>query len=185
LSGFFVVLDVRSTTVAVWQKGHSACPSLAPRDPVDEEAPDPVAIFYRPALLSTTPANLRRAGTPARPAAAAYAAAASAVKRGNEEQWRRAVETSRVRAGRFKWVEPDQVGTAPSMVQGHPMSKTKFFLSKTGCNWVAMPTGSISKNQSVSRQKMENAVSANKDASFGMSNIKICLVGNTSIERPL
>ena len=81
-----MVLDVRSTTVAVWQKGHSACPSLAPRDPVDEEAPDPVAIFYRPALLSTTPANLRRAGTPARPAAAAYAAAASAVKRGNEEQ---------------------------------------------------------------------------------------------------
>ena len=131
-----MVLDVRSTTVAVWQKGHSACPSLAPRDPVDEEAPDPVAIFYRPALLSTTPANLRRAGTPARPAAAAYAAAASAVKRGNEEQWRRAVETSRVRVGRFKWVEPDQVGTAPSMVQGHPMSKTKFSLQnrvQLGC----------------------------------------------------
>ena len=81
-----MVLDVRSTIVAVWQKGHSACPSLAPRDPVDEEAPDPVAIFYRPALLSTTPANLCRAGTPARPAAAAYAAATSAVKRGNEEQ---------------------------------------------------------------------------------------------------
>ena len=170
-----MVLDVRSTTVAVWQKGHSACPSLTPRNPVDEEAPDPVAIFYRPALLSTTPANLRRVGTPARPAAAAYAAAASAVKRGNEEQWRRAVETSRVRAGRFKWVEPDQVGTAPSLVQGHPMSKTKFSLSKTGCNWVAVPTGSISKNQSVSRQKMENAVSASKDASFGMSNSKICL----------
>ena len=168
-----MVLDVRSTTVAVWQKGHSACPSLAPRDPVDEEAPDPVAIFYRPALLSTTPANLRRAGTPARPAAAAYAAAASAVKRGNEEQTGVTTESG---AGRsFNWVEPDQVGTAPSLVQGHPMSKTKFSLSKTGCNWVAVPTGSISKNQSVSRQKMENAVSASKDASFGMSNSKICL----------
>ena len=81
-----------------------------------------------------------------------------------------------MRAGRFKWVEPDQVGTAPSMVQGHPMSKTKFSLSKTGCNWVAVPTGSISKNQSVSRQKMENAVSASKDASFGMSNSKISLL---------
>ena len=86
------------------------------------------------------------------------------------------METSRVRAGRFKWVEPDQVGTAPSLVQGHPMSKTKFSLSKTGCNWVAVPTGSISKNQSVSRQKMENAVSASKDASFGMSNSKISLL---------
>jgi len=114
LSGFFVVLDVRSTTVAVWQKGHSACPSLAPRDPVDEEAPDPVAIFYRPALLSTTPANLCRAGTPARPAAAAYAAATSAVKRGNEEQTGVTTESG---AGRsFNWVEPDQVGTAPSLV---------------------------------------------------------------------
>jgi len=60
------------------------------------------------------------------------------------------------------------------MVQGHPMSKTKFSLSKTGCNWVAVPTDSISKNQSVPRQKMENAVSASKDASFGMSNSKIC-----------
>jgi len=134
LSGFFVVLDVRSTTVAVWQKGHSACPSLAPRDPVDEEALDPVAIFYRPALLSTTPANLRRAGTPARPAAAAYAAAASAVKRGNEEQTGVTTESG---AGRsFNWVEPDQVGTAPSMVQGHPMSKTKFSLQnrvQLGC----------------------------------------------------
>ena len=79
-------------------------------------------------------------------------------------------------AGRsFNWVEPDQVGTAPSLVQGHPMFKTKFSLSKTGCNWVAVPTGSISKNQSVSRQKMENAVSASKDASFGMSSSKICL----------
>jgi len=56
------------------------------------------------------------------------------------------------------------------------MSKTKFSLSKTGSNWVAVPTGSISKNQSVSRQKMENAVSASKDASFGMSNSKICLI---------
>ena len=53
------------------------------------------------------------------------------------------------------------------------MSKTKFSLSKTGCNWVAVPTGSISKNQSVSRQKIKNAVSASKDASFGMSNSKI------------
>ena len=55
------------------------------------------------------------------------------------------------------------------------MSKTKFSLSKTGCNWVVVPTGSISKNQSVSRQKMKNAVSASKDVSFGMSNSKICL----------
>ena len=54
------------------------------------------------------------------------------------------------------------------------MSKTKFSLSKTGCNWVAVPTGSISKNQSVSRQKMENAMSTSKDASFVMSNSKIC-----------
>ena len=116
-----MVLDVRSTTVAVWQKGHSAYPPLAPRDPVDEEAPDPVAIFYRPALLSTMPANLRRVGTPARPAAAAYAAAASAVKRGNEEQtgvtMSKTVASAAASAGRsFNWAEPDQVGMAPSLV---------------------------------------------------------------------
>ena len=64
------------------------------------------------------------------------------------------------------------------------MSKMKFSLSKTGCNWVAVPTGSISKNQSVSRQKMKKAVSANKNASFGMSNSKISLGVNIQLVKP-
>jgi hypothetical protein len=64
------------------------------------------------------------------------------------------------------------MGTDPSLAQGHPVSKTKFSLSKTGWNWGAVSTDQISRNQSVSWPKTRKWVSASKEVAFGMSNSK-------------
>ena len=103
-----MVLDVRSTTVAVLQKGHSGLASLAPRELVEDEAPEPVAIFNRPLLAF----SCRRC----------QPAAAFIVETGKES----ATVNGRVRADSYV-VQPYQVRGRPNCGSGAPDVQNKNF----------------------------------------------------------
>jgi len=51
----------------------------------------------------------------------------------------------RARPGWHERVQPDQVGTQPTLAQGHPVSKTKISLSKTGCKGGRCPLAKFSR----------------------------------------
>jgi len=158
-----VVLEVRSTMVAVRQKGHSGCPPvggcpLGPREPVEEEAPEPIAIF-RPLLAPTGPLD--------NPAPAKPAPPPPTWRRGwGREGRREGVDTLTAGSGRLNVVEPDRVAV---LARGHHMSKMNISLSSLGSNRGAVSSGNSKWKHSGQQQIGAFAVSTSRRCSFGMS----------------
>jgi len=174
-----VVLEVRSTMVAIRQKGHSGCPPvggyrLGPREPIEEEAPEPIAIF-RPLLAPTGPLDNPAPAKPAPPPPSTKSPPPPTWRRGWGRKGRReGVDTLTAGSGRLNVVEPDQVAV---LARGHHMSKMNISLSSLGSNRGAVSSGNSKWKHSGQQQIGAFAVSTSRRCSFGMScgQLSLCL----------
>ena len=157
--------------VAVRQKGHSGWPPvggcrLGPREPVEEEALEPVAIF-RPLLAPTGPLDNPAPAKPAPPPPSTKSPPPPTWRRGwGREGRREGVDTLTAGSGRLNVVEPDQVGV---LARGHHMSKMNISLSSLGSNRGAVSSSNSKWKHSGQQQIGAFAVSTSRRCSFGMS----------------
>ena len=160
--------------VAIRQKGHSGCPPvdgcrLGLREPVEEEALEPVAIF-RPLLAPTGPLD--------NPAPAKPAPPPPTWRRGwGREGRREGVDTLTAGSGRLNVVEPDRVAV---LARGHHMSKMNISLSSLGSNRGAVSSGNSKWKHSGQQQIGAFAVSTSRRCSFGMSCGQLSLFNITT-----